>query len=155
MPLYQSKGNDGYFLIRKIPGWTMKLSAIVRKWKLDRILIILPGVKWAKMEIESSKGVGSKRLAQLNSNKYYEEMIAYEKEYKWGFTMLESNSGMLRTITEVIYLKKIDNSTTQVYVKGGYETRGLANLMKGMVLKTVRKTWEEALASLKIYTEEL
>lgn len=112
-----------------------------------------PGVKWAKMEVATEKGVGAKRLAQLDSNKYYEEIIAYEKEAKWGFTMLESNSGMLKTITEVIYLEKIDAHTTKVIVKGGYETRGVANLMKGMVLKKVKKVWAKALSGLKEYTE--
>ncbi len=112
-----------------------------------------PGVKWAKMEVETEKGVGSKRLAQLNSNKYYEEMIAYEKEVKWGFTMLESNSGLLETITEVIYLEQINDSTTKVVVRGGYKTRGLANLMKNAVKKNVDKTWSSALEGLKSYSE--
>ena len=35
-----------------------------------------PGVKWAKMEDEQQKGLGAKRLAQLDGNKYYEEIIA-------------------------------------------------------------------------------
>jgi hypothetical protein len=50
MPLYQSKGSDGYFLIRKIPKWTLNLSAIFRKWRMDRLMVLLPGVKWAKFD---------------------------------------------------------------------------------------------------------
>lgn len=45
MPLYQSKGSDGYFLIRHIRGIWISFSKYLRKQKLDRYLGILPGVK--------------------------------------------------------------------------------------------------------------
>ena len=44
MPLYQPKGNDGYFLVRRIPRVYLRISALLRKWKLDQILPIMPGV---------------------------------------------------------------------------------------------------------------
>jgi len=47
MPLYQSQGNDGYFVVRKTPYFFLKVSAFLRKIKFDRMLVILPGVKWA------------------------------------------------------------------------------------------------------------
>lgn len=46
MPLYQSAGNDGYFIVRKIPKFLLRLSAWFRKMRADRMLAILPGVKW-------------------------------------------------------------------------------------------------------------
>jgi hypothetical protein len=46
MPLYQSQGNDGYFLIRPVPVLFLKLSALLRKLKLDQVLTWLPGVNW-------------------------------------------------------------------------------------------------------------
>ncbi len=48
MPRYQGKGNDGYFLIRRTPKFFLWLSAILRGFKLDHLLPLLPGVKWAK-----------------------------------------------------------------------------------------------------------
>lgn len=45
MPLYQSQGNDGYFLIKRIPDTFLWLSKVLRKFKLDRLLPYLPGVK--------------------------------------------------------------------------------------------------------------
>ena len=45
MPLYQSKGEDGFFFIRKIPGFFMKSSALLRKWRFDKLLTILPGIR--------------------------------------------------------------------------------------------------------------
>ena len=45
MPLYQDQGDDGVFIIRKIPSFYLVLSKILRKIRLDRILPWLPGVK--------------------------------------------------------------------------------------------------------------
>ena len=46
MPLYQEQGEEGFFLIRKIPKWILSLSAGMRKVKLDNILTKLPGISW-------------------------------------------------------------------------------------------------------------
>jgi hypothetical protein len=46
MPLYQAKGSDGFFLIRKIHPIFLKLSAFLRKYRLDKLLVWLPGVSW-------------------------------------------------------------------------------------------------------------
>ncbi|MEQ9413226.1 MAG: aspartoacylase, partial [Cyclobacteriaceae bacterium] len=46
MPLYQQQGNDGYFLIRKIPSFFLKLSRIIREARLDNWLTYLPGINW-------------------------------------------------------------------------------------------------------------
>ena len=47
MPLYQNQGNDGYFLIRRIPTFFLWLSRVLRKYMIDRIFVLLPGVKWS------------------------------------------------------------------------------------------------------------
>ena len=46
MPLYQEQGEEGFFLIRKIPKWILNLSAGMRKVRLDAFLTILPGISW-------------------------------------------------------------------------------------------------------------
>ncbi len=48
LPLYQSLGNDGFFLAREFSPFWLKLSAIMRKMNLDRFLHWLPGVRKAK-----------------------------------------------------------------------------------------------------------
>lgn len=45
MPLYQSQGSDGYFLIQKIARIWLFVSYFFRKMELYRILRYLPGVK--------------------------------------------------------------------------------------------------------------
>ena len=47
MPLYQEQGEEGFFLIRKIPKWILKLSAGMRKIRIDNMLTYLPGISWS------------------------------------------------------------------------------------------------------------
>ncbi len=47
MPLYQVQGEEGFFLIRKIPGWILSFSAFLRRTKFDSFLAYLPGVSWS------------------------------------------------------------------------------------------------------------
>ena len=46
MPLYQEKGREGFFIIRKIEPFFLKLSSALRKLKADGLLVLLPGVSW-------------------------------------------------------------------------------------------------------------
>ena len=53
MPLYQNKGNDGFFLIEKISRRVLKWSASLRKLKIDHLLPLLSGIKWTSKKKES------------------------------------------------------------------------------------------------------
>jgi len=44
MPLYQSKGNDGFFLIREVRWLWLNFSAVLRRTKFHRLLHLFPGV---------------------------------------------------------------------------------------------------------------
>lgn len=44
MPLYQSQGNDGFFIARKIRWFWLRVSAILRLTRFHRFLHLLPGV---------------------------------------------------------------------------------------------------------------
>jgi predicted deacylase len=45
LPLYQSQGSDGFFLVRAVrPVW-LRLSASMRRSRLERILPLLPGIR--------------------------------------------------------------------------------------------------------------
>ena len=48
MPLYQSQGDDGFFIITKISVFWLQLSSVFRKLKLHHILRVLPGVQQDK-----------------------------------------------------------------------------------------------------------
>ena len=47
MPLYQKQGSEGFFIIKAIPPFYLKLSKWLRRLKPERLLVILPGVSWA------------------------------------------------------------------------------------------------------------
>lgn len=46
MPLYQKKGAEGFFIIKPIKPFILKLSAVLRHLKSDNILVLLPGISW-------------------------------------------------------------------------------------------------------------
>jgi len=46
MPLYQGKGDDGFFVVQAIPERFLRWSATLRKYRTDRLLTLLPGVNW-------------------------------------------------------------------------------------------------------------
>jgi predicted deacylase len=44
MPLYQSSGTDGFFVVRRVPRWALSISSILRKIRFDDFLTLLPGI---------------------------------------------------------------------------------------------------------------
>lgn len=46
MPLYQAKGAEGFFIIRHIKPFYLKLSTLLRRTKFDSLLVVLPGISW-------------------------------------------------------------------------------------------------------------
>jgi succinylglutamate desuccinylase len=44
MPLYQSQGEDGFFIGREIPEWEQTASSWARRLRVDRLVGVLPGV---------------------------------------------------------------------------------------------------------------
>lgn len=45
MPLYQPLGEDGFFIVRRVGGVWLWLSAILRRLSVDRVAPLLPGVR--------------------------------------------------------------------------------------------------------------
>jgi len=46
MPLYQKIGQEGFFIIKKIHPFILRLSSALRKFRIDSILVLLPGISW-------------------------------------------------------------------------------------------------------------
>lgn len=44
MPLYQEQGGDGFFLVRRVQPIWLPISAGLRRWRLERLLLWLPGI---------------------------------------------------------------------------------------------------------------
>ena len=79
MPLYQSQGSDGYFLIRKISPFFLLLSEVLRTYKTDRIFVMLPGVKWAS-ELKDTMVVNL-RIARLITKQLF-HLFGYRSKQK-------------------------------------------------------------------------
>ena len=45
MPLYQEQGEDGFFIIRKVSKFWLRVSVRLRKLELDKLFRLLPGIK--------------------------------------------------------------------------------------------------------------
>ena len=45
MPLYQDKGEDGYFIVKPLQPFLINFSKVFRKLKVEKLLSILPGIK--------------------------------------------------------------------------------------------------------------
>ncbi len=46
MPLYQKQGEDGYFLVREVRRFWLRVSWLIRRLRLHVLLPVLPGVAW-------------------------------------------------------------------------------------------------------------
>ncbi len=75
MPLYQAKGSDGYFTIKKIAKFWLGISFVFRKFNFHQILLALPGV---------SKFNSSKHIVAVDSNiaKWYSKEILHLMGYR-------------------------------------------------------------------------
>ena len=69
MPLYQNQGDDGFFLIRRIPRLALRISAWLRKRKLNRFLVLLPGV--SKHPNQENALIVDKRVARFYARDFF------------------------------------------------------------------------------------
>ncbi len=60
MPLYQTQGEDGFFIVRPVRSFWLRISAMLRHLRMDRIAHWLPGVK-RHPELEGAFLVNRKR----------------------------------------------------------------------------------------------
>jgi len=99
MPLYQEYGDDGFFIIRKIKPFFLGLSAVLRRFEADNLLVLLPGIKWEdkrkhvlRVNIKVTKflakpifhllGYRNKKIDTTHIRLYNRERIAKKSMYK-------------------------------------------------------------------------
>ncbi len=75
MPLYQEKGYEGFYFIRRVPRFFLWLSKYLRRLKADTFLVALPGVRWASAKKEGL--LLNKRVAR-----YYAKAIFHLFGYR-------------------------------------------------------------------------
>ncbi|WP_460220371.1 succinylglutamate desuccinylase/aspartoacylase family protein [Psychroserpens sp. MEBiC05023] len=75
MPLYQPQGQEGFFIIRTIKPFVLKLSAGLRQLKFDRLLVLLPGITWQDKNKKALK-------VNLNIAKFFAKSIFHLLGYR-------------------------------------------------------------------------
>lgn len=87
MPLYQGAGNDGFFIVRKVPLWALKLSKVLRKINFERFLLILPGVS-RRPEYPDALVVNQKIAFLLATQIFH--LLGYRRKKKQGTQLIFS-----------------------------------------------------------------
>lgn len=75
MPLYQKKGAEGFFIIKPIKPFLLKLSSALRRIKTDSLLVLLPGISW----IDKNAGI---LQVNLKVAKYFAKSIFHLLGYR-------------------------------------------------------------------------
>ncbi len=87
MPLYQSSGDDGFFVVRRVPDWALKLSTLLRKVNFEKILICLPGVSRSKDHPDAL--IVDKRVARFLAKQIF-HLLGYRRKQEDGRVMIFS-----------------------------------------------------------------
>lgn len=81
MPLYQPQGDDGFFVIKRIAGFWLGISAILRSLGMWRMLPLLPGVR--KDKIHPNTLVLNTRIARFFGREIF-HLMGYRKRRALG-----------------------------------------------------------------------
>ncbi len=87
MPLYQGAGNDGFFIVRKVPKWALKLSTVLRKINFEKVLLLLPGV--SRSDEFPDALIVNQKIAFLLANEIF-HLLGYRRKKKDGSRLIFS-----------------------------------------------------------------
>jgi hypothetical protein len=99
------------------------------------------GLNKCELVTPSPISLHSKRIVQVGILKFYEDIIILRPERAFGFTILEENIGLFTRAVEAVYLEPIDEHSTRLIYRGGFEFRGIFNLFKNMIERELVNRW--------------
>lgn len=79
LPLYQNQGDDGFFIVREIIPFWLRVSAVLRKIRLEKILPYLPGIR--KHPSNANTLVVNTRIARWYVVEFF-HLLGYRRETK-------------------------------------------------------------------------
>lgn len=94
MPLYQWRGEDGFFVIRRIRPFFLRLSAILRRAGFDRWLPLLPGVNWANEKHDSLRV--NLKIARFMAREFFHLMGYRSRHHLKGYLLVKSREAASR-----------------------------------------------------------
>nr|WP_299383141.1 succinylglutamate desuccinylase/aspartoacylase family protein [Allomuricauda sp.] len=69
MPLYQELGSEGFYYIQSIPKILLWISKGLRTFKVDHLLVWLPGIKWQSLKKDSL--LVDQRIARFMAKSFF------------------------------------------------------------------------------------
>lgn len=87
LPLYQGKGDDGFFVARRVHKIWLKLSGMLRTMRLEALLPLLPGV--SRDPLHAGRLVVNKRVARWYSLQIF-HLLGYRKRRTQGDLLIVS-----------------------------------------------------------------
>jgi predicted deacylase len=85
MPLYQEQGDDGFFVVQEFHTFWLGVSALARHLRLDRLLPLLPGVRFRN-------GTRTEVMVNRNVARFYAlqlfHLLGYRKQRDDGETLV-------------------------------------------------------------------
>ncbi|NKI31278.1 succinylglutamate desuccinylase/aspartoacylase family protein [Croceivirga thetidis] len=96
MPLYQDKGDEGFYFIRGIPNFFLALSKYLRKLALDRCLSLLPGITWTSSRRESM--VVNRKVARFFAKSFFHLFGYRTREIDTNHLVLKSRERNSKTL---------------------------------------------------------
>lgn len=85
MPLYQEKGNDGFFVVREFRPFWLQVSGALRRARLDRVVHWLPGIR--KHPTEPDSLVVNRRVARWYALQVL-HLLGFRREVEVGPTLV-------------------------------------------------------------------
>jgi hypothetical protein len=79
LPLYQNQGDDGFFIVREIIPFWLRVSAVLRRIRLEKILPYLPGIR--KHPSTANTLVVNTRIARWYVVEFF-HLLGYRRETK-------------------------------------------------------------------------
>lgn len=99
------------------------------------------GMKNCELISPAPIGLHSKRIVHVPPLKFYEDIIILEPERAFGFTILEENIGLFTRAVEAVYLEPVDDHSTRLIFRGGYEYRGIYNFLSFIIERELINRW--------------
>lgn len=95
MPLYQKKGHEAYYFIRKIPGFFLLLSKYLRWTRMEGLLTRLPGIDWA--DKERTTLLANTRIARFMAKSFFHLLGYRARKQDANHLLLRSRERNART----------------------------------------------------------
>ena len=109
-----------------------------------------PGVRAACYTSPPPHGVGTIREARVSGTYWVEEMIAWEADVRWGWTVTRASLPFARAQVEVFELSSVADGTRVGWTLG-LEPRLLARLGAPFTARTMQRLWRRAAQNLGAY----